>query len=87
MNLNERLVAVETKIEQIIIDRERNEQAQEKMLDTLNDLKDAIDSINSTISRYKGFVGGVFFVLSAIGVFLSKSGWWIWQMLSGRGHG
>lgn len=85
--LNERLAIVETRIEQIAEDGERREETQRLMLESLEKLKDSIEQINNTVSKYKGFIGGIAFVLSCIGVFFSKFGLAIWQFLSNKPHG
>ncbi len=84
MNIGERLVAVETRIGQVVIDGERREDAQREMLDTLKELKESVDDINNTISKYKGFVGGILFVASSVGIFLSKFGIVVWQAIVGK---
>ena len=51
-----------------------NSEEHQKMLEKL-------DSVDSTLKRYKGFVGGILFVLSGIWVILSMFKEWLIQHL------
>lgn len=83
MSIDSRLAVVETRIEQIVEEGKRRELAQMDMLDKLSTLQDTIDDLNHTISKYKGFVGGIIFVVGAVGAFLSKFGTLLWQKFHG----
>ena len=51
-----KLAVLEERLGNHIVDEER----------LLNDLKTAIDQMQSDLSRYKGFIGGVAFIVSSI---------------------
>lgn len=83
MSIDSRLAVVETRIEQIMEVGQRREIAQRDMLDMLASLEEKVDDLNSTISRYKGFVGGVLFVVGAMATFISNFGTLLWNKLHG----
>lgn len=83
MSIDSRLAVVETRIEQIMEVGQRREIAQRDMLDMLASLEEKVDDLNSTISRYKGFVGGVLFVVGAMATFISSFGTLLWNKLHG----
>ena len=71
-NINERLAVVETQIEQILEEGKKREYTQEEILNELRTTRATISALEGELLRYKGFLGGVTFVLSCIGVFLYK---------------
>jgi len=67
LNINERLAIVETQIETMAEHAEQRAEKQDEILELLS-------SIQEEITRYKGFLGGIVFVLSCMGAFLYKFG-------------
>ncbi len=65
MNINERLAVVEVQVEQLIEDSKRREEKQDTILEELKAMREEL-------SRYKGFLGGIAFILSCLGVFFYK---------------
>lgn len=82
MNITERLAVVETEIKNMAAEAQRREEVQKEMLESLKSLNDSVGEITSTINKYKGFVGGVLFILSALGVFISKFGTTLYSLIS-----
>lgn len=78
--INERLAVVETEMTGMKEDAAERKEIQEEMLDQLKQL-------NYTINRYQGFIGGVVFVVMALGTFLYKFWEPIWNLLSGHRSG
>lgn len=64
-SINERLAVVEVQVEQLIEDGGRREEKQDTILEELKALREELN-------RYKGFLGGIAFVLSCLGVFFYK---------------
>lgn len=85
--LNERLAIVETQIHQILEEGERREALQSAVLTKIEQVQTQLTNLNNDISRYKGFVGGIAFILSCMGVFLTKYATLIWQMFTAKGNG
>ena len=71
-NINERLAVVETQIEQILEEGKKREYTQEEILNELRTTRATISALEGELLRYKGFLGGVTFVLSCNGGFLYK---------------
>lgn len=69
---NERLAILETQVEQIIEEGHRREETQAAILKELRTAKDSLNEMRGELLRYKGFLGGIAFVASCIGVFLYK---------------
>ena len=65
--MNERLAVIETKVE----DLEANHK---ELLNLMHEIKDEM-------TRYKGFLGGVAFIASGIGIFLTLFKDWILKHL------
>lgn len=59
----ERLVVVETKVTSLESD--------------IKDILQTVKTIDDQMTRYKGFLGGITFILSAVGVFWSFGREWI----------
>lgn len=83
MSIDGRLSVVETRIEQIMEEGQCRKLAQKEMLDKLITLQETVNDLNSTIVKYKGFIGGIIFVVGAVTAFLSKFGTLIWQKFHG----
>jgi hypothetical protein len=66
-DMNERLAVIETKVE----DLEANHK---ELLNLMHEIKDEM-------TRYKGFLGGVAFIASGIGIFLTLFKDWILKHL------
>jgi len=62
-DMNERLAVIETKVEDL-------EQNHKELLKLMHEVKDEM-------TRYKGFLGGVAFIASGIGIFLTLFKDWI----------
>ncbi len=71
-NINERLAVVETQIEQILEDGRSRESTQVEMLKQLRTMQDSITNLEKEILHYKGFLGGIVFLASCIGIFIYK---------------
>lgn len=61
--MNERLAVIETKVEDL-------EQNHKELLKLMHEVKDEM-------TRYKGFLGGVAFIASGIGIFLTLFKDWL----------
>ena len=61
----ERLIVIETKVE----DLETNHK---ELLKLMHEIKDEM-------TRYKGFLGGIAFLASGVGIFLTLFKDWIWK--------
>lgn len=48
----------------------------ESKVDTLLEMKETVDELHDEFTKYKGFVGGIIFICSGIGVFFSVFGTW-----------
>lgn len=70
--INERLAVLETQVEQIIDEGHKRESTQDAILTELRELRSKLDLIDKEILKYKGFLGGIVFVFSCLGVFLAK---------------
>jgi hypothetical protein len=62
-DMNERLAVIETKVEDL-------EQNHKELLKLMHEVKDEM-------TRYKGFLGGVAFIASGIGIFLTLFKDWL----------
>lgn len=87
MTINERLAVLEVKVEQQADDAIERKAVQQQTRDELAALKESITELNHTLTKYHGFVGGVLFIASAIGIFFYRFLAPIWDMLSGKTHG
>ena len=47
-----------------------------------NEIKDTLDNIRIELSRYKGFVGGLMFIGSCMGVFLAIPREWFHRLFN-----
>jgi len=83
MSIDSRLAVVETHIDQIQKEGLRRETAQLEILKQIERLQTTVDDLNSTIVKYKGFIGGIVFVVGALGAFAAKFGTLIWQKVYG----
>lgn len=86
ISLNERLAVLEEKVARVLDDGKAREQAQLDLLDKITTLEAAITKHNTTMEKYKGFIGGVMFVASCISAFVMKFGNSIWQVLVEKVH-
>ena len=82
--MNERLAVVETRLEQIVSESEKHDEALNKLLDKMSKLESTVSDYNSTIIGYKSFIGGALFILSCFGAFLAKFGGQLWAALTGK---
>ena len=87
MTINERLAVLEVKVEQQSEDAVERKAVQEETRDEIAALKESINTLNNTLTRYHGFVGGVLFIISALGIFFYKFLSPILEMFSGKTHG
>lgn len=90
MTINERLAVLEEKAERSEEDALRREQyqhqSQQLLLTKIEDLTEKLEEVTSTLTKYKGFVGGIVFLASSLGIFLYKFFVPIYNLFSGR-HG
>lgn len=77
MNISERLAVMESRVEDIADAAQRREEKQDEILE-------AINAIQSELARYKGFIGGVFFILSGMGMVLLKMALPVWGWIKGH---
>ena len=82
LTINERLAIVETEVEQLIIATNKREVGQERILTELLDAKKVMQTVQGEIDKYKGFLGGIVFVMSCLSVFLYKFSGPLVKMLS-----
>lgn len=68
----ERLAVVETHIEQIREDGKSRQHTQEDILVKIEAVQESIEELEKQLLQYKGFLGGIIFVFSCVGVFLMK---------------
>ena len=61
----ERLIIIETKVEDL-------EDNHKELLNLMHEIKDEM-------TRYKGFLGGIAFLASGVGIFLTLFKDWIWN--------
>lgn len=61
----ERIIIVETKVEDL-------EENHKELLKLMHEIKDEM-------TRYKGFLGGIAFLASGVGIFLTLFKDWIWK--------
>lgn len=64
-DMNERLAIIETKVEDL-------EQNHKELLKLMHEVKDEM-------TRYKGFLGGIAFLASGVGIFLTLFKDWIFK--------
>lgn len=76
------MAIVETKLEQMEEDALRREETQTRMLEKLETLQDSLNSVNNTLTKYHGFIGGIMFVASSIGIFLLKFWSPFWNLVT-----
>lgn len=74
MNINERLAIVETQVERLVEDASTLDSKQDVILSELKEIREEM-------SRYKGFLGGIAFVLSCLGVFFYKFAMPVYNMV------
>lgn len=87
MTINERLAVLEVKVEQQAEDAVERKVVQQETRDEISALKESINELNNTLTKYHGFVGGVLFITSAVGIFFYRFLAPLWDMLSGKTHG
>lgn len=78
--INERLAVVEIQVEHL-------GDAQEEVLRKLCEMQATLNEYSSTITKYKGFVGGILFIVSCISAFLVKFGQHIWHVIGLKNNG
>ena len=72
--VGERVAVVERDVEQLLEDGLRREEKQEEILASVKVLAGKLDAIKAEQDRYKGFLGGVLWVLVAMGAIVAKLG-------------
>lgn len=79
-NVGERVAVVETHVEQLLEDGLRREEKQDEILTEVKKLLEAHNKREIEMNRYKGFLGGVVWILTAMGFVLWKFGepFWTW---------
>lgn len=70
LDIGERLVAVETKVDQLMEDGLTREEKLDNLKETIDELKTSVQEFKSEIAKYRGFVGGALFVVTGLGVVL-----------------
>lgn len=85
--INERLAILETRMEQVLKDGKAREDAQNHLLEEITSLQELITKHNATMEKYKGFIGGILFVVSCIYTFIAKFGESIWHSLMDKASG
>lgn len=79
--INERLAVLETKLSNIEEDQEHYGHMQTAMMTKLDTLTTSITKYELAVTRYKGFLGGVVFILSCLSVFIAKFGAMVWATI------
>lgn len=74
MQLGERLILVEERIQKLTEGLKRHEDKQDELADAIANVAKAVSSIQKDLEKYRGFAGGVVFLASCIGAFLYKFG-------------
>jgi hypothetical protein len=71
-SVGERVAVVETHVEQLLEDGLRREDTQRETLEEVKALREALTAIKDEMNRYKGFLGGAAWVITAMGVAVWK---------------
>lgn len=74
MTLGERLAVLEVQMDTAMEHADDRADVQNQILQEFKHLKDDLSDIKSQLNHYKGFLGGVVFLASALGMFLYKCG-------------
>lgn len=72
MSVNERVAVLESRQKTMALELD-------SMNDKLDEIGKTLDSMNQSMSRQKGFITGMIFVVSAVGFVLSQA----WSVLRG----
>lgn len=70
--IGERVRAVEVHVEQLLEDGLRREEKQEEILVEVKKLSDTVGAIQDELNKYKGFLGGIIWLATAMGVAIYK---------------
>jgi len=82
MTIPERLATVEANIDHILQEMETAASMRQDMIERLETMTSTLATLEKEISRYKGFIGGVTFVVSCLGMFFYKFGIQIYDFLT-----
>lgn len=82
--LSERIAVMETELSHIMEQNRKREEVQVQTAKSIESLDAKMDGILRMMERYKGFIGGIMFVGSAIFAFLKMGIPWLMK-LKGEG--
>ena len=80
-SFGERIVRVEERLQTATSLAAEAVTNQERIMDKLTVLDKKMDEINTDITKYKGFIGGVTLVITGLGVVIAFFKSWLFQKL------
>ena len=76
--INERLAVLEVQIEHIAKQAAAREATQATILSKLDLMQETLVNYEKELTKYRGFLGGIVFIISCLGAFFAKFGMILW---------